>query len=142
MSQRIGQHVRMMRFPGDVKLANLLPLGVVCAVLGTIRSQAWQAHEAFLVAEWCMGFSHVEQVVDTRGRGDPISERRHCRLCLKDKPDRCHRRGVCKACVLQMHHHCPWRIDRAGCGNHEHLVVVVSLAELSCVLYWVTALSS
>lgn len=64
-------------------------------------------------------------------------ERRHCKWCLKYKPDRCHHCRVCKNCVLKMDHHCPWIMNCVGFGNHKYffLLVVYTVTTCSFIAY-------
>jgi hypothetical protein len=59
-------------------------------------------------------------------------ERRHCKWCLKYKPDRCHHCRVCKNCVLKMDHHCPWIMNCVGFGNHKYFYLLVVYTVTSC----------
>eukprot|EP00928_Gymnodinium_smaydae_P054676 TRINITY_DN38408_c0_g1_i1.p1 TRINITY_DN38408_c0_g1~~TRINITY_DN38408_c0_g1_i1.p1 ORF type:complete len:302 (-),score=36.67 TRINITY_DN38408_c0_g1_i1:35-940(-) len=52
-------------------------------------------------------------------------ERRHCKWCLKFKPDRCHHCRVCNVCVLRMDHHCPWVYNCIGFRNHKYFILLV-----------------
>mmetsp|Transcript_99362 Transcript_99362/g.155365 ORF Transcript_99362/g.155365 Transcript_99362/m.155365 type:complete len:339 (+) Transcript_99362:104-1120(+) len=62
-------------------------------------------------------------------------ERRHCKWCLKYKPDRTHHCRVCNLCVLKMDHHCPWIYNCVGFRNHKFffLLLVYALLDLSLV---------
>lgn len=59
-------------------------------------------------------------------------ERRHCKWCLKYKPDRTHHCRICQVCVLRMDHHCPWVQNCIGFRNHKYffLLIVYSAADL------------
>jgi len=57
-------------------------------------------------------------------------ERRHCKWCLKYKPDRCHHCRICNACVLRMDHHCPWVYNCIGFRNHKYFFLLLFYAAL------------
>jgi hypothetical protein len=64
-------------------------------------------------------------------------ERRHCKWCLKYKPDRCHHCRICNVCVLRMDHHCPWVYNCVGFRNHKYffLLLVYAVADLIVINY-------
>jgi len=64
-------------------------------------------------------------------------ERRHCKWCLKYKPDRCHHCRVCNNCVLRMDHHCPWIMNCVGFGNHKYFFLLVVYTVAACgFIFW------
>merc|ERR1740130_949887 len=57
-------------------------------------------------------------------------ERRHCKWCLKYKPDRCHHCRICNVCVLRMDHHCPWVYNCIGFRNHKYFFLLLVYAAI------------
>lgn len=53
-----------------------------------------------------------------------------CSKCHKPKPERAHHCRICKRCVLQMDHHCPWT---ENCVGHNNLATFLRFL-LSAVL--------
>lgn len=72
-------------------------------------------------------------LIETKRTG----ERRHCKWCLKYKPDRCHHCRVCNMCVLRMDHHCPWVYNCIGFRNHKYffLVLVYGAIDLGIIVF-------
>lgn len=58
--------------------------------------------------------------------------RRHCKWCLKFKPDRCHHCRPLGCCVLKMDHHCPWVHNTIGFRNHKYFVLLVLYSTVDC----------
>jgi hypothetical protein len=63
-------------------------------------------------------------------------ERRHCKWCLKYKPDRCHHCRVCNRCILRMDHHCPWVANCIGFRNHKYFFLLLIYAAIDLYLVW------
>lgn len=72
-----------------------------------------------------------QNVIETKHTG----ERRHCKWCLKYKPDRCHHCRACNVCVLKMDHHCPWVNNCIGFRNHKYFILLLlySTIDLSII---------
>jgi len=69
-------------------------------------------------------------------------ERRHCKWCLKYKPDRCHHCRICDRCVLRMDHHCPWVYNCIGFRNHKFFFLLLVYAVLDLALVNLTMFDS
>jgi hypothetical protein len=65
-------------------------------------------------------------------------ERRHCKWCLKYKPDRCHHCRICNVCVLRMDHHCPWVYNCIGFRNHKYFFLLLVYAVIDLIVVTVT----
>lgn len=61
-------------------------------------------------------------------------ERRHCKWCLKYKPDRCHHCRICNVCVLRMDHHCPWVYNCIGFRNHKYFFLLLVYAVIDLLV--------
>lgn len=69
-------------------------------------------------------------------------ERRHCKWCLKYKPDRCHHCRVCNVCVLKMDHHCPWVYNCIGFKNHKYFFLLIFYAVIDLIVVVFTMFDS
>lgn len=69
-------------------------------------------------------------------------ERRHCKWCLKYKPDRCHHCRICNICILRMDHHCPWVYNCIGFRNHKYFFLLLVYASIDTILVNITMFES
>ncbi|KAI9290604.1 zf-DHHC-domain-containing protein [Neoconidiobolus thromboides FSU 785] len=60
-------------------------------------------------------------------------ERRFCRKCNFDKPDRTHHCSICGECILKMDHHCPWINSCVGYHNQKYFLLFIFYANLFCL---------
>lgn len=90
--------------------------------------------------EWILG--HSEAPVPFTREVKFTGERRHCKWCLKYKPDRCHHCRVCKSCVLKMDHHCPWIMNCVGFNNHKYFFLLLVYAVVDCIFISATLAES
>lgn len=80
-------------------------------------------------AEWRLNNSDCNpRTVHLKSTG----ERRHCKWCLKYKPDRSHHCRVCNRCILKMDHHCPWVINCIGQGNQKYFFLLILYSSWLC----------
>jgi len=93
-------------------------------------------------AEWRMGGTSDSTKLPLTREVKLSGERRHCKWCVKYKPDRCHHCRLCKLCVLRMDHHCPWIMNCVGWRNHKFFFLLVVYAVLTCVFVFATELST
>jgi len=102
-------------------------------------------------AEWERGAAPAESPDEARrgslgsnsSRGQPTEfkrsgQQRHCKWCLRFKPDRCHHCRVCGKCALRMDHHCPWIHNCVGIRNYKLFFLLVIYSQVSLVFICVT----
>mmetsp|Transcript_50328 Transcript_50328/g.93059 ORF Transcript_50328/g.93059 Transcript_50328/m.93059 type:complete len:371 (+) Transcript_50328:166-1278(+) len=75
---------------------------------------------------------------ETKRSGD----RRHCKWCVKYKPDRCHHCRVCRTCILKMDHHCPWIYNCVGFRNHKFFFLLLFYSSIASHMITWTMLDS
>lgn len=92
--------------------------------------------------------SEVQAPVDGEMKSVEITEkkttgeRRHCKWCLKYKPDRCHHCRICNVCVLRMDHHCPWVYNCIGFRNHKYFILLLIYSAIDLLFIGVTMFES
>lgn len=60
-------------------------------------------------------------------------DRRWCKQCNCEKPDRAHHCSTCGICVLRMDHHCPWLASKCiGLRNHKGFFLFLFYTALFC----------
>jgi len=92
--------------------------------------------------EWRMGGTADSSKMPLTREVKLSGERRHCKWCLKYKPDRCHHCRLCKSCILRMDHHCPWIMNCVGWRNHKFFFLLVVYAVLTCGYVFTTELET
>mmetsp|Transcript_63340 Transcript_63340/g.151111 ORF Transcript_63340/g.151111 Transcript_63340/m.151111 type:complete len:319 (-) Transcript_63340:67-1023(-) len=75
-------------------------------------------------------------------RKQTTGERRHCKWCLKYKPDRCHHCRICNSCILRMDHHCPWVYNCIGFRNHKYFFLVLIYGAIDLIFMNATMFDS
>lgn len=92
--------------------------------------------------DWRMGGTADSSKMPVTREVKLSGERRHCKWCLKYKPDRCHHCRLCKSCILRMDHHCPWIMNCVGWRNHKFFFLLVVYAVLTCAYVFATELET
>lgn len=60
-------------------------------------------------------------------------DKRWCKQCNCEKPDRAHHCSTCGVCVLRMDHHCPWLASKCiGLRNHKGFFLFLFYTALFC----------
>lgn len=60
-------------------------------------------------------------------------DRRWCKQCNCEKPDRAHHCSTCGICVLRMDHHCPWLASKCiGLRNHKGFFLFLFYTAIFC----------
>eukprot|EP00933_Yihiella_yeosuensis_P006500 TRINITY_DN111202_c0_g1_i1.p1 TRINITY_DN111202_c0_g1~~TRINITY_DN111202_c0_g1_i1.p1 ORF type:complete len:318 (-),score=42.73 TRINITY_DN111202_c0_g1_i1:228-1181(-) len=99
-------------------------------------------------SEWDLSATQNEAFPDGDAKGVEVKEtkhsgeRRHCKWCLKYKPDRCHHCRICNTCVLRMDHHCPWVYNCIGFRNHKYFFLLLVYAAIDLVFIVTTMFES
>lgn len=102
---------------------------------GTIPDNAhWNLHSDVQVGDESSDVKLIEK--------KHTGERRHCKWCLKYKPDRTHHCRVCNICVLRMDHHCPWVYNCIGFRNHKYFFLLLIYTAMDLILICTTLFDS
>ena len=56
----------------------------------------------------------------------------HCKKCDHERPPRSHHCSVCKACVLEFDHHCPWVNNCIGFNNYREFILLLVYIIMGC----------
>jgi len=62
-----------------------------------------------------------------------LGRRWWCERCDTFRPRHTHHCRVCRGCVLEMDHHCPWVNNCVGWRNHKYFLLFISYAWIGCV---------
>jgi hypothetical protein len=77
--------------------------------------------------------SDAAYVKETKKSG----EKRTCKWCSHQKPDRAHHCRVCNMCILKMDHHCPFLYNCVGFKNYKYFFLLILYSVLSLhMIFW------
>jgi hypothetical protein len=62
----------------------------------------------------------------------PSHDESFCHKCDMNRPPRSHHCRICKLCVLEYDHHCPWVANCIGYNNYRNFVLLVFYSMLGC----------
>lgn len=65
---------------------------------------------------------------------------RFCDKCDQKKPPRCHHCSICRMCIVNMDHHCPWLCNCIGYQNKKYFILFLFYAWLGSALVVVLSL--
>ncbi len=64
-----------------------------------------------------------------------------CLKCNKTRPFKTHHCSICKKCILNMDHHCPWilnwylQLTSVGLNNHRYFILFLLYTFLLCLVF-------
>ena len=59
---------------------------------------------------------------------------RFCDACDQKKPPRCHHCSICRMCIVNMDHHCPWVCNCVGYLNKKFFILFLFYAWFGSIL--------
>lgn len=124
------------RMRGSIELAfsqAVAALLLVCYVRAVLSSPGVVPEHS----EWLLDSPETTKSVAPR-EFKLSGQRRHCKWCMKYKPDRTHHCRVCGRCVLRMDHHCPWIMNCVGFRNHKFFMLLVLYTVIDCLFITAT----
>jgi hypothetical protein len=62
----------------------------------------------------------------------PTTNFSFCKKCDTWRPPRCHHCSICRRCVMQMDHHCPWFNNCIGYNNIRAFILSLTFLLLGC----------
>ncbi|KAK8829498.1 hypothetical protein WA577_004762 [Blastocystis sp. JDR] len=81
----------------------------------------------------------TESYIQDYERQFGYEELRYCPVCNQKKPPRCHHCSICKMCVVNMDHHCPWLCNCIGYANKKFFILFLTYTWLGCFDITLTA---
>lgn len=69
---------------------------------------------------------------DMVGKGS-LEGYRFCVHCQQPKPPSAHHCRICRSCILDMDHHCPFIGNCVGASNHRYFILFLGFTAVSCI---------
>jgi hypothetical protein len=80
----------------------------------------------------CTGNIRIEESTENTVIYHPMPNDTFCHKCEINRPARSHHCRVCKVCVLEYDHHCPWINGCIGYNNYRNFVLLIFYVMLGC----------
>jgi len=74
----------------------------------------------------------IEDSTDNSVWYHPMPNDTFCQKCEIDRPARSHHCRICKVCVLEYDHHCPWINGCVGYNNYRNFVLLIFYIMIGC----------
>lgn len=125
VSEYLDKEVNLLMHREFLHLQGIAVADAVASVEARVFATPQQRNRAFAKAQDTSLFRHGQR-------------KWWCKKCNTFKPRHAHHCSNCRACVLELDHHCPWVNNCVGWRNHKYFLLFVGYAWLGCL--WSTIL--
>jgi len=80
----------------------------------------------------CTTNARIEESAENIVLYHPTPNDTFCHKCETNRPPRSHHCRICKLCVLEYDHHCPWINGCIGYNNYRNFVLLIFYVMLGC----------